>query len=114
MLTYWTEKLDFLTIETTIVFLRNIGKFEKDTVKVLTSLGYIDCQVDALAFNFPKGLLARDLKPLWFIGGPFAKQFYKGTLLTLAVDRAMICACENDLTFVSSVADYCRGVCEQY
>jgi hypothetical protein len=112
MLTYWTEKLDFLTIETTVIFLRNIGKFEKDIVKVLTSLGYVDLQVDALGFNFHPKTLARDLKPLWFIGGPFSQQFYKGSLLTLAIDRAMLCTCENDLTFVSSVADYCKGFCD--
>ena len=112
MLTYWTEKLDFLTIETTVIFLRNLGNYEKDTVKVLTSFGYIDCQVDALGFTFQSTVLARELKPLWFIGGPFAQQFYKGSLLTLAVDRAMLCSCERDLVFASSVADYCKVFCD--
>jgi hypothetical protein len=108
-LNYLRDKLAALTIETSVIFLRNLGHFESDKLIVIGAGGYRRLCPKDLPVHFNGSVPVNRLKPVYFHGGPQGVKKYKGNYLTYLVDRAMYVMCEEGKAHVDALIEYCKG-----
>jgi hypothetical protein len=110
ILTYLRDRLSGLTIEQSVVLLRNFGHYDSDKITVLTHRGYRNMFVWEVVEHFNGSVPVTKLKPVYFWGGPMVSRQYKGDYLTYIVDRAMYVMCEKGWNYVNATINYCEGL----
>jgi len=104
------DKLAFLSVETAVIFLRNLFEsFENDKIIVLSAKGYIRLTAGELPLHYDKDTPVSHIRTVYFYGGPMQATQYKGDLLTFLIDRALLISCEKGIEFVDSVVAYAKG-----
>lgn len=104
----WRRDLWDLTLAEAIVLLRHLGDFELDRIIVLAG-GYHHFPAHQLPHHFDPYEYCTNIRPLYFQGGPFGGRKFKGTFLTMVLDRVLLVAHEKGAEHVDKLVSYARG-----
>jgi len=104
----WRRKIGRITLAEGIILLRNLGNFHVDRVVIITS-GYHSVTVENLSYYFSNNTLCANMRPIYFDGGPTGGKRYKGTLVTLLLDRIFLMSHEKGAAFVLREVNYARS-----
>lgn len=104
----WRRQIAWITLDEAIILLRQLGGFEKDEIVVRVSAGYFTMQVRSLLEHYSRSEYCINIRPVYFTGGPIEKR-YKGTLLTLLLDRILLMSHEKGCAFALRTVKYARG-----
>ena len=99
----WRTKVKGFTLRDAIRLLKRLGRFEKDEV-LICCRGIYTIQVCDL-WKYYSNDFARcgDIQPVYFTGGPTGEVRFKGTLLTLVIDRILAVCLEKGSTYVGDL-----------
>lgn len=107
MIDEWRDEIRWLTLQQAIVLLKQLGYFESDKV-IANCRGYCHISIFELLEYFSENEYCVNICPVYFEGGPVTKR-YKGTLLTVVLDRILLTAYEKGAEFVWSRVEYAKG-----
>jgi hypothetical protein len=102
----WRTEIGWITLGEAIMLLKHIGDFERDKV-IIREKGYARYQVWELPFN--RNEYCVNIRPVYFEGGPIGSRRFKGTLLTLVLDRVLLTAYEKGGAYALRMVKYARG-----
>lgn len=109
----WRKELEHCAITEAVILLRNLGGFEFDKVMVLLKerrhKGYYQFAFCDLLDFFSGDLFCRHVHPVYFKGGPKKTERFKGTLLTMVIDRVILTSVDKGPTFAYKAVTYARG-----
>jgi hypothetical protein len=105
----WRKQLEFLTVSSAAVFLRNLGEFHNCWFQVLCSGGYKWLNAISLCLNFNPDAPVAKVGPVYFCGGPSRVARHKGDYLTYLVDCAMAAQMGRSTEHVESTINRVRG-----
>lgn len=108
MIDAWRRQVAWITLEEGIILLAALGDFDEDKIVVRVSAGYYTIQVRALLEHYSPSEYCINIRPVYFTGGPIEKR-YKGTLLTLLLDRILLMSHEKGCAFALRTVKYARG-----
>lgn len=104
----WRKELEYVTITEAVILLRNLGEFQYDKVTVLLQ-GYRQLAFCDLLDHLSSACFCRHIHPVYFTGGPREDKQFKGTLLTMVIDRVIRASIDKGPTFALGVVKYARG-----
>ena len=105
---FWYNKFAFLKLVDAVTILRYLGDFERDGVTIIGS-GYRRVPMRDLWHWYDREEYCSNIGPLYFEGGPFGSRNFKGTLLTVILDRVLLVANEKGAKHVLKVVEYVTG-----
>ena len=109
----WRKELEYFTITEAVILLRNLGDFQYDKVTVvLKDPRFRGCRQFAfcdLLDHLSSACFCRHVYPAYFTGGPQGVKQFKGTLLTMVIDRVIRASIYKGPTFAFKTVDYARS-----
>lgn len=109
----WRKELEHLTITEAVILFRNLGGFQFDKVMVLLKgprfKGYRHLAFCDLLDYLSDTCFCRHIYPVYFTGGPQGNKQFKGTLLTMVIDRVILASVDKGATFAFKTVDYARS-----
>ncbi len=104
----WRRDLCNLTMAEAIILLRHLGDFDHDRVIVLLK-GYHHFPAHQLLNHYDSHELCVNIRPLYFQGGPFGGRKFKGTFLTMVLDKVLLVAHEKGAEHVDKLVSYAKS-----
>lgn len=104
----WRKRIGWITLAEAIILLRRLGCFHVDKIIVCAG-GYRHVIVEDLFHHFSGSEFCINIRPVYFDGGPTGGKQYKGTLITLLLDRILLMSHEKGAAFVLREVDYARS-----
>jgi hypothetical protein len=109
----WRKELEYCTVTEAVILLRNLGEFQYDKVTVvLKDPRFRGCRQFAfcdLLDHLSSACFCRHVYPAYFTGGPQENKQFKGTLLTMVIDRVIRASIDKGPTFAFKAVEYARG-----
>ena len=109
----WRKELEYCTVVEAIILLRNLGSFQFDKVMVLLKdprfRGYRQFAFCDLSGYLSEDRFCRHVHPVYFTGGPGGARQFKGTLLTMVLDRVIRASIHKGPKFALEAVQYARG-----
>lgn len=109
----WRKELEYFTLTEAVILLRNLGGFQYDKVMVLMKdprfRGYRQFAFCDLLDHLSPNCFCRHIYPVYFTGGPQGGKQFKGTLLTMVIDRVIRASIDKGPTFAFKTVDYARS-----
>ena len=109
----WRKELEHCTVTEAVILLRNLGNFQHDKVAVILKdaryRGYRRFAFDDLLNYLSEDRFCRHVHPVYFEGGPQGTRQFKGTLLTMVLDRVIRASIHKGPKFAFEVVDYARS-----
>jgi hypothetical protein len=109
----WRKELEHCTITEAVILLRNLGSYQFDKVMVLLRdarfRGYRQFAFCDLLDYISEDRFCRHVHPVYFTGGPGGDKQFKGTLLTMVIDRVILASVDKGPTFAFKAVDYARS-----
>ncbi len=104
----WRNKVAGLTRLGGEMLLRHLGGFEKDEV-LIRPHGIYTVKVCDLWQYYAYTKKCVNIYPVYFTGGPTGERRFRGTLLTLVIDRMLATCIEKGDTHVSTLVEYIKS-----
>lgn len=104
----WRDELWRLTLAEGIILLRHLGDFDRDKVIVLLK-GYHHFPVHQLLNHYDSHESCVNIRPFYFQGGPFGGKKFKGTFLTMILDRVLLVAHQEGAERIHNMVRYARS-----
>jgi hypothetical protein len=109
----WRKELEYFTLTEAVILLRNLGGFQYDKLTVLLKdprlRGYRQFAFCDLLDYLSGTCFCRHIHPVYFTGGPQGGKQFKGTLLTMVIDRVIRASIDKGPTFAFKTVDYARS-----
>ncbi|MHC4188419.1 MAG: hypothetical protein ACYSUB_01920 [Planctomycetota bacterium] len=109
MIDAWRVKIGWITIAEGIILLRNLGGFERDKVISMDKKGYRSVPAKHLLSIYNPSEYCINIRPIYFRGGPIGGKLFKGTFLTLVLDRLLLTSHEKGSVYVERMVEYARS-----
>lgn len=104
----WRNKVMWLTLDEAVILMRHLGGFEHDEI-IIRHGGARKIRLCDLRQYRDGQEYCINIRPVYFDGGPTSKKRYRGTLLTMIVDRMLAVSIEKGNSFVRATVKYaCR------
>lgn len=103
----WRRKIGWITLSEAIVLLEHLGDFESDEVIFKTRF-FLVRRVWELTEFFSPTEFCTNIRPVYFHGGPAGGKQFKGSLLTLLLDRILLVSHERGAAHVLKMVTYAR------
>lgn len=109
MIDAWRRRIAWITLNEAIILLRHLGDFETDKIVVHAPAGFYTVPVQNLLEHFSPTEYCINIRPVYFTGGPVGEKQYKGTLVTLLLDRILLISHEKGCAFALKMVTYARS-----
>jgi len=95
------QELSFLTVGGLPDFVKKLGGYNWDKITLGKEGDFIGgVYIHELRYYVSDIILADNVEPIFFYGGPTGGVEYRGTLLTFAVDRCLYVSIEKGIHYV--------------
>lgn len=109
MISAWRRRIAWITLNEAIILLKHLGDFDTDNIVIQAPRGYYTVSVKDLHEHFSLAEYCINIRPIYFLGGPVGGKRYKGTLITLLLDRILLMSHEKGCAFALKMVTYARS-----
>jgi len=106
---YFKNQIRWITLREAVVLLRHLSEFQRKDIMVRNSKGYRRMVAVKICELFSPFDQAASVQPVYFYGGPTQVKLFKGTYLTLIIDRCLLVSFEKGVEYVDRMIQYARG-----
>ena len=109
MIDAWRDEIRWLTVGEAVILLRHLGGFHIDPIAII-SCGFKRLPAQELLSIISDTEYCVNINPCWFSGGPTGGKHFKGTFLTMVLDRVIHTAFEWGAEKVASIIRNARSL----
>lgn len=109
MIDAWRDEIRWLTVGEAVILLQHLGGFHIDPIAII-SCGFKRLPVRELLSIISDTEYCVNINPCWFSGGPTGGKRFKGTFLTMVLDRVIYTAFERGAVNVASAIRNARSL----
>jgi len=113
---YFKNQIRWITLSEGVVLLRHLGEFQRDHIMVRGTGVKGHHRIPAMQIRelFSAMDQAASIQPVYFYGGPMQAKLFKGSYLTLLIDRCLLVSFEKGVKYVDRIIQYARGFAIYY
>ena len=104
----WRNKLWWITLSEAVALLRLLGDFNQDSV-IIRKRGYRRLSVYDLWQWYSSKDYCNNIWPVYFKGGPFGETDFRGTFLTMVLDRVLLTGHKKGFETVLEIINYVQS-----
>jgi hypothetical protein len=103
----WRRRISWITLAEAITLLEHLGGFELDKIIFLDGIFHTRLVCELTNFFSPTEFCI-NIRPVYFYGGPVGGKRFKGSLVTLLLDRILLVSHERGEAHALKMVTYAR------